>query len=327
MGDRIHCALICEPALLLDLGDAASRAIADFDDAPLASLWKVHRNRLLRFDEFQVPFDAEVPRLIRVCRDLLPSHPAADLAAVRQLLASPLPTAATVSRTAQRALIYRLQRLASLIELEAPATIVEEDGLEGLRAWASLEGPHYSADRAAADYNVDPVRWPPAVFDDLVLACCVIGSDGDVGIGDLYGLAIGEDEFALPRQLFTMPEVPDGAPASQILFERTLERFGAYSSAAAAQVYFDYVLDETGHGYTYPSWGIGTELRPVAEEVEEIARSRDRDEDEDEDEDEAEDEDEDEDEGDLDRRMSGYRDTLLRTSEVGHAIMSWVRKT
>lgn len=309
MGERLHVAMICEPALLFELGDAASRAIADFDAAPLAAWWEAHRDRLLRFDEFQVPFDLEVLRLMRVCRDLISSHPAADLAAVRQLLASPMPTTSTVSRTAQRAVIGRLQRLARLIELEAPATLVEDDGLHGLGAWASLEGPHYSANRAAADYRADPVRWPPAVFDDLVLACCVIGSDGDVGIGDLYGLATGESEFALPRQLFTIPEVPDGDPPSQTLFERTLERFGVYSSTDAARLYFEYVLDETGHGYTYPSWGIGKELRPVAAEVAELALSRDRA------------------DHDLARRMSAYRDILLRASEAGHAIVSWVCKS
>jgi hypothetical protein len=247
---RFHIALICEPTLLAALGDLTSLAISWRDRDPLRRFWIANRPRFDAFDSVIIPRDFELAKRIVVCATLLCSgfsaSPAAQLF-IREARRAPL--SATVTRTGQRRLRRRVERLERALARAASRNLMEQEIHHVNHALAMLE----IVDTSRSSREV----W---TFEDLMMACCAVGLDGDIGIGRMLpGLA----SIGAGRPLFTIPYVVSTAQPPEGVYERTVATFGRYTASDANKMFADDAADICRQR-TIPTWMTGTELLEAA---------------------------------------------------------------
>jgi hypothetical protein len=260
----VHHLLICERTLVEPLGDITTTAITRRDATGLARFWAINRLRFTGYDQIRVARDERSFAALQACLARLERSPFAANPHAHALLveAKWLAPVDRVSRPAQRALAARIARLDRLLVSQAPgapeALVARE--VIGMRcALAALDRCDLHAQLAAAAHGS---------YAMLMEACCVIGADGDHGLGTLiaHTLATGKPLFVSPY--ITASAVPPAELAARVVASK-----GAYSAAAANALFAEDAAAVCGEYVAAPTWASGAALQEAASYAAAIART------------------------------------------------------
>lgn len=316
MGTYFHAARLCLPELVVELGAAAEAAVAEQNPGTLRSFLARYGARHRLVDGFRVPLDrTEIERARRAVEQTEQSAQRPELVL---LLADLHEISLTeVSKTAQDALLGRLERIVRLLEIGAPEEVITMDVAWARIATGALASDDVSARLEQAQRNAEAEYG----YDDegellwsALQLCLVPGRDHDVGIG----LVPTGDAF-LYTELVERPSIglADDPPAA--LFERCITRFGAYQAELAWELFGEDWRRFVGRwDYSAPSWAAGAELVEVAARVRGAASSTHAEQDDDSSDPRLEDEQR--------RAFHAYADVLLAAHDAGYAVVEWVDK-
>ena len=257
----LHHLLICERTLVEPLGDLTTAAIARRDPSGLARFWSINRLRFVGYDQIRVAPDEPVFTALHACLARLEqsqyaSGPHAHALLVEAKWLAPLER---VSRPAQRALAARIARLDRLLGSKAPEALVTREVIGARVALAALERCDLHAQLAAA---------PHGSYAMLMEACCVIGVDGDHGLGTLVAHTL-----ATGRPLFVPPYISASASPPPELEARVIAAAGAYSAAAANTLFGEDAAALCGEYVAAPTWSTGAALDEAASYALALART------------------------------------------------------
>jgi len=257
----LHHLLICERTLVEPLGDVTTAAIARRDASGLARFWSINRLRYTGYDQIKVARDERIFTAMQTCLARLEQSPHAAAPHAHALLveAKWLAPAERVSRPAQRALAARISRLGRLLDSQAPEALVTREVIGARGALAALERCDLHAKLAAA---------PHGSYATLMGACCVIGLDGDHGLGPLvtHTLATG-------KPLFVPPYLSASASPPPEVEARVIAAAGAYSAAAANALFARDAVELCGEYAAAPTWSAGAALEEAASYAAALART------------------------------------------------------
>jgi hypothetical protein len=257
----VHHLLICERTLVEPLGDITTAAITRRDASGLARFWSINRLRFTGYDQIRVARDERIFAALEACLARLEQSPHAAASQAHALLveAKWLAPVERVSRPAQRALAARVARLERLLASQAPEALVTREVIGTRIAIAALERCDLHAQLAAA---------PHGSYAMLMEACCVIGVDGDHGLGTLvtHTLATG-------KPLFVPPYITASAAPPAELEARVIAAAGTYSAAAANALFADDAVVLCGEFKTAPTWSAGAALEEAASYATALART------------------------------------------------------
>jgi hypothetical protein len=288
-----HHALICDRTLLEVLGDVASLAIARRESEPLAKFWRTHRERYTAFDRIRVLRDPALVGRVRALTANLQCTRYSATANAHALVVEArwLGGDPRVSRSAQRALATRVTRLEHLLATEAPDAIVDHEVGDVRAALVALDACDLRAALATADRTS---------FGALMEACCVVGLDGDIGLGTL-----GTHTLAAGKPLFAVPYISASEAPPLSLVERVVARTGEYSAAAANALFADDARALCGGFQIAPTWYSGATLHEAAAYAGACAQRLDR-------------------EDPLARELARLREQMIDAAHDDHAVLEWI---
>ncbi len=248
----VHHLLVCERTLLEPLGDVTTTAIARREAAPILKFWRINRARYAAYDQIRIARDPELIAATRACVARLERSGHAESPAARALIVEArfLSPVERVSRPAQRALAIRIARLDHLISTGSPGALVQHE-VAGVRAAVvALDACDLHAALAAA---------PHASYAAVMGACCVIGRDGDHGLGPHvhHTLAAGKPLFAMPY--ISTTDAPPPALAA-----RVTARAGRYTAADANRLFAEDTGALCGEYASAPTWATGAAVVEAA---------------------------------------------------------------
>jgi len=257
----MHHLLICERTLVEPLGDVTTAAIARRDASGLERFWSINRLRYTGYDQIRIARDERIFTALQGCLARLEQSPYAAVPQAHALLveAKWLAPIDRVSRPAQRALAVRVSRLERLLGSQAPEALITREVLGARAAIAALDRCDLHAQLAAA---------PHGSFTTLMGACCVIGLDGDHGLGPLVATTL-----ATGKPLFAPPYISASASPPPELLARVVAGRGAYSAAAANALFAEDAAALCGEYAAAPTWSTGAALEEAASYATALART------------------------------------------------------